>query len=125
MTPVPGPVTIGELLRTADLLLAGGVEASAASRHRGASLALRTTLEIAVNRAVEAQVTGLAQVSVRARMLCLRFYTDPETARRANAIWSQVCLACHYHRYEIGPTHAQVVAWRREVAALISLLADS
>jgi hypothetical protein len=125
VTPVPRPVTIGELLRTADLLLAGGVEASAASRYRGASLALRTALEIAVNRAVEAQVAGLAQVSMRARMLCLRFYTDPETARRANAMWSHVCLACHYHRYEIGPTHAQVVAWRHEVAALIPLLVGS
>jgi len=117
------PGSVNGLLRTADLLLGGGVDASAASRHRGAALALRTALEVAVDRVLEARVPGLAAVrSMRAKMLCLRHYAEPDTAWRANAVWCHVCLACHYHQYEIGPTHAQVLAWRHEVATLIPLL---
>ncbi|GAA2470994.1 hypothetical protein GCM10010406_03220 [Streptomyces thermolineatus] len=52
-------------------------------------------------------------------MLCLRFCVEPETARRAKAVWAHLCLGCHYHQYEIGPTRGQVLAWREEVEELV------
>jgi hypothetical protein len=115
-----GSTAIDELLLTADQLLSdAGVEASAAGRHRGASLALRTALEIAVDRTLDAAVPGLADITTRAKMLCLRCYTAATTARRANAVWSHLCLGCHYHQYEIGPTRDQVHSWRAEVSELV------
>ncbi|MEV8389802.1 MULTISPECIES: hypothetical protein [unclassified Streptomyces] len=115
--------SVEELLLTADRLLAGHLGATPAGRHRGASLALRTALEIAVDRALDAVVPGLADTTTRAKMLCLRCYTTAETARRAKAVWSHLCLGCHYHQYEIGPTHDQVRTWRAEVGELLGALA--
>ncbi|MFD8765123.1 hypothetical protein ACFV03_40285 [Streptomyces mirabilis] len=118
------PVTTAEeLLLTADRLLSGlRVGATPTGRHRGAALALRTALEIAVDRTLDAAVPGLADSTTRAKMLCLRCYTAEKTARRANAVWSHLCLGCHYHQYEIGPTRDQVRAWQAEVDELVGLL---
>ncbi|MET8331182.1 hypothetical protein [Streptomyces sp. NPDC005181] len=122
MTSTPG-ASIDELLLTADRLLSDpSVGATAAGRHRGASLALRTALEIAVDHTLEAAAPGLAAVTTRAKMLCLRCYTVATTARRANAVWSHLCLGCHYHQYEIGPTKDQVRTWRAEVGELVTEL---
>lgn len=62
---------------------------------------------------------GLSRTTTRAKLLCLRCYTAAATARRAGAVWSHLCLGCHYHQYEIGPTQDQVRAWRAEVEELI------
>ncbi|WP_406337690.1 hypothetical protein [Streptomyces sp. NBC_00649] len=119
MTTTP-KTSVEELLLTADLLLSDpNVGATAAGRHRGASLALRTALEIAVDRTLDAAVPGLTGITTRAKMLCLRCYIAATTARRTNAVWSHLCLGCHYHQYEIGPTRDQVRAWRTEVGALV------
>jgi hypothetical protein len=48
-------------------------------------------------------VPGLSRTTGRAKLLCLRCYTAPETARRVKSLWSHLCLGCHYHQYEIGP----------------------
>ena len=117
-----GATLAEDLLLTADRLLSSRIGATAAGRHRGASLALRTSLEIAVDHVLDAAVPGLDGVSVRAKLLCLRSYTATETARRASAVWSHLCLGCHYHQYEMGPTRAQVQYWRGEVGELVELL---
>ncbi|MET9878911.1 hypothetical protein ABZZ36_30395 [Actinacidiphila glaucinigra] len=115
--------SVEDFLLTADRLIAGHrLRATPAGRHRGASLALRTALEIAVDRTLEAAVPGLAHTTTRAKMLCLRCYTATNTARRANAVWSHLCLGCHYHHYEIGPTYDQVRTWRAEVGELVEVL---
>jgi hypothetical protein len=111
--------SVEDLLLTADRLLVGDLGATAAGRHRGAALALRTALEVAVGQVLDTAVPGLSRTSGRARMLCLRCYTAAETARRAKAVWSHLCLGCHYHQYEIGPTQDQVLAWRTEVGELV------
>ncbi|WP_037623227.1 hypothetical protein [Streptomyces aureus] len=118
------PITSAEdLLLTADQLLSGPhVAATPAGRHRGATVALRTALEIAVDRTLEAAVPGLASSTARAKMLCLPSYTAAATARRAHAVWAHMCLGCHYHQYEIGPSRGQVRVWRAEVGDLVALL---
>lgn len=72
--------------------------------------------------ATNAPPPGLARATMRAKMLCLRCYTPGETARRTRAVWSHLCLGCHYHQYEIGPTYEQVRAWRTEVGELVQTL---
>ncbi|MGI5119698.1 hypothetical protein ACQEU5_09225 [Marinactinospora thermotolerans] len=140
--------TICELLDTADRLVAddGGpasnglhsikagaavsgpptvLTATVASRCRGAAFALRAALESAVTARLTEHGAPhvIRRGNMRAALLWLRGCTEAGTARRAKAAWSQLCLGCHYHQYEIGPTQDQVRAWRGEVAALVALLA--
>ncbi|MFE9941141.1 hypothetical protein [Streptomyces hirsutus] len=120
-----GSVPAEDLLLTADLLLAGGLTGTtAAGRNCGACLALRTALEIGVDRVLDAAVPGLADATMRAKLLCLHRYTAERTARRTRAIWSHLCLGCHYHHYEIGPAYDQVRVWRVEVGELVRELAS-
>jgi len=116
--------TITELLQTADLLLAGHLRTSLAARNRGAALVLRTALEIAVDAALAAAEPGLSTPNMTAKLHCLRYYSTPTVATRARRAWSHLCVACHYHQYEIGPTRLQVQAWYAEVTTLSGLLGD-
>ncbi|MDV9172464.1 hypothetical protein R6V09_20450, partial [Streptomyces sp. W16] len=86
---------------------------------------LRATLEGAVVARLTAHGAPrtIREGSMRAALLWLRGCAEPGTARRAKAAWSQLCLGCHYHQYEIGPTEDQVRVWRTEVAAIVALLA--
>jgi hypothetical protein len=140
--------TICQLLDTADLLLADTGElatpvattipaatvldavpaastATAASRCRGAAFALRVALESAVaDRLTDHRAPrAIREGTQRAAFLWLRGCAEAGTARRAKAVWSQLCLGCHYHQYEIGPTEDQVRVWRTEVTAIAALLA--
>ncbi|MFG2900230.1 hypothetical protein ACGFZH_24490 [Streptomyces zaomyceticus] len=114
------PVSVEGLLLTADRLLDGELaEATTAGRHRGACLALRTALEIRVDRVLEAATPGLSRTTGRAKLLLLHSVVPAETARRAKALWAQLSLGCHYHLYELGPTYDQVRAWRTEADDLV------
>lgn len=131
--------TIRQLLDTADLLLkdfdGATVLAGAAvpvqttttvtNRCRGAAFALRIALESAVAQRLTADGAprAISAGTKRAAFLWLRGCVDAATARRAKAVWSQLCLGCHYHQYEIGPTPDQVRLWAIEVAAIVALLA--
>ncbi|MBK3647403.1 hypothetical protein [Streptomyces sp. MBT33] len=122
--------TIRQLLDTADLLLTDTGEpatstAATASRCRGAAFALRVALESAVADRLTAHRAprAIREGTQRAAFLWLRGCAEAGAARRAKAVWSQLCLGCHYHQYEIGPTEDQVRAWHAEVAAVIALLA--
>ncbi|WP_338672565.1 hypothetical protein V1460_05930 [Streptomyces sp. SCSIO 30461] len=99
--------------------------ATVASRCRGAAFALRAALESAVAARLSAHGAPrtIREGSMRAALLWLRGCAEAGTARRAKAAWSQLCLGCHYHQYEIGPTEGQVRAWRSEVTAIVALLA--
>jgi hypothetical protein len=138
--------TIRQLLDTADLLLTDTGEpamptattaparptaltavpaATATSRCRGAAFALRAALESAVADRLTAHSAprAIREGTQRSAFLWLRGCAEAGTARRAKAVWSQLCLGCHYHQYEIGPTEDQVRAWRTEVEAIVALLA--
>ncbi|MEU0400391.1 hypothetical protein ABZ318_09065 [Streptomyces sp. NPDC006197] len=113
------PASVEGLLLTADHLLHGELAGvTTAGRHRGACLALRTALELCVDRALEAAGPGRSRTTGRAKLLLLHSVAPAETARRAKALWSQLSLGCHYHLYELGPAYDQVRAWRAEAGDL-------
>lgn len=114
--------TVHQLLVTADRLLSDAPAAMAAGRYRGAAFALRTALEATVSDVLLQAPTGIRHGSTRAKFLCLRSCTEAQTARRAKAVWGLLCLGCHYHQYEIGPTEDQLQLWRAEVVLVIGLL---
>jgi hypothetical protein len=37
-------------------------------------------------------------------------------------VWVLLCLGCHYHQYDLGPTREEVLAWQAEVTAVTCLL---
>lgn len=116
----PSPASLESLLLTADRLLDGELAgATTAGRHRGACLALRTALELCVDRVLEAATPGLSRTTGRAKLLLLHVVVPTETARRAKALWAQLSLGCHYHLYELGPTYDQVRTWRTEADGLV------
>ncbi|MFF8015989.1 hypothetical protein [Streptomyces sp. NPDC007929] len=123
-----GPVTGGPATAGAGMAAPAAstaFTATTASRCRGAAFALRAALEgaVAARLAAHGAPRTIREGSMRAALLWLRGCTEAGTARRAKATWSQLCLGCHYHQYEIGPTEDQVRAWRTEVAAIVTLLA--
>jgi hypothetical protein len=123
MNPVDAAnADMAQLLATADRLLADAVPSMAAGRYRGAAFALRTALETALGDVLLAGPYGIRDTSTRAKLLCLRGCTDAETARRARGVWVLLCLGCHYHQYEIGPSKDEVLAWQAEAVAVIDQL---
>lgn len=94
----------------------------AALRFRGAAFALRAALEAAVAATLSAASVEVTAGGSRARFLGLRVCVDASTARRAKALWGALCLACHYHQYELGPSKEQVRSWHAEVVAVLGLL---
>ncbi|KOX00892.1 hypothetical protein ADK65_14235 [Streptomyces sp. NRRL B-1140] len=115
----------GEPAPPADTAVSAASATATASRCRGAAFALRAALESAVADRLTAHRVprAIREGTQRSAFLWLRCCAEAGTARRAKAVWSQLCLGCHYHQYEIGPTEDQVRAWHLEVAAVIALLA--
>jgi hypothetical protein len=116
-------VAVAQLLATADEFLTVESPTTAPCRHRGAAFALRAALESALDAALK--TTSLApapHTSILAKLLCLHGVANAETARRARAVWVLLCLGCHYHQYDLGPTREEVLSWRTEVAAVVELL---
>ncbi|WP_217165833.1 hypothetical protein [Streptomyces sp. AC512_CC834] len=116
------------LLATATTLLADGADADGpltpAGRDRGATYALRIALESSVDAALAAEEAGLGELrSMRAKLLCLHHYAGPARARRVSALWNRLSAGCKYHHDELGPSHAQVRAWRAAVECLATELA--
>lgn len=116
--------TVAGLLATADSLLTEdlGGPLTPAGRARGAAYALRIALEAAVDAALTAEDPGLRHVTTRAKLLCLRHYAGPGTARRVTALWNGLSTGCKYHHDEMGPSPAQVREWRAEGTALVAEL---
>lgn len=118
--------TITALLETADALLTGGLggdgSLTPAGCARGAAYSLRIALETAVDTTLTAREAGLGGITMRAKLLCLRHYAGPALAHRLNALWNRLSEGCKYHHDEIGPRHAQVLAWRVAVGTLVAEL---
>lgn len=110
------------LLAAADLLCGDDRLDLAAGRYRGATFALRSAVETAVDDALRAAPVDAEGGSIRAKFLCLRTCTEAETARRAKAVWCMLSQGCHYHHYELGPTGQQLRIWRDEVDQVLSHL---
>lgn len=123
--PTAAPVGFTALVATADALLSEtlGGPLTRVGRDRGAAYALRIALETVVDAALTAREPGLGNVSMRAKILCLRHYAGADVAHRVSALWNALSAGCKYHHDELGPSHAQVRAWRNSVAALVTELA--
>ncbi|WP_436791972.1 hypothetical protein [Yinghuangia sp. YIM S10712] len=114
---------VKQWLATAEQLTHDDASSTAAAlRFRGAAFALRAALEAAVAATLSSASVEVTAGGSRARFLCLRFCVDASTARRAKAVWGALCVACHYHHYELGPSKEQVLSWHADVVAVLGCL---
>ena len=89
---------------------------------RAAAFLMRMSLESAIDEFWAAKVPALRECSMRAQLLCLREYTDRHVAARADAVWSALSNACHYHHYELVPTAAELRDWHAEVSHIVKTI---
>lgn len=111
-----------ELLAGADRLLGTATVSITGVWPRAVALLLRHALEEALRRYWHTRQPRLAHCPTHAQALCLESYADPDTARRWSATWAGLSRACHYHGYELAPTHAELHAWRDDVERVIEAL---
>ncbi|MGW4170845.1 hypothetical protein ACWEGX_28505 [Streptomyces chartreusis] len=126
-TPSPSAFSLSstpeELLAGADRLLGTATVSITGVWPRAVALLLRHALEEALRRYWHIRQPRLAHCPTHAQALCLESYADPDTARRWSATWAGLSRACHYHGYELAPTHAELHAWRDDVERVIGALA--
>lgn len=77
----------------------------------------RAACENAVRARLEARGVEVGRAAMRSQLICLEA-VDPDSARKAESIWSQLSRACHHHAYDLAPTGAEVAGLLDEVATL-------
>jgi len=68
------------------------------------------------------ETAALADCPLRSQLICLPFYLEPDTAAQAAHTWAALSNACHYHRYELAPTAAELTSWIDDVTELVKQL---
>jgi hypothetical protein len=90
---------------------------------RAAALLTRQALESAIDEAWAQTEPAMAQVSMRAQLLCLSEYLDETVAEDAAYAWGALSNACHQRSYELAPTGAELVNLQAIVEQLIESVA--
>jgi len=86
---------------------------------RTAALLGRQALEYSLRQFWIARAPGVEKATMRAQLLCLPTYLDPDIARRARFAWHALSRACHHHAYELPPIESELQGWLDEVESLI------
>lgn len=68
---------------------------------------------------------GVEHATMRAQLLCLPGYTDPELAARICIAWHGLSRAGHHQAWEPPPTASELHSWLNEIEAFIMACADS
>ena len=87
---------------------------------RAAAWLTRSALEDLLADLVRAKGLGTGRAQARSILGCIEvlYATEaPELAAQAQYAWDRLSEACHYHAYELSPTHA-------EVQALVDLVSE-
>lgn len=69
-------------------------------------------------------VGGLAQISMKAQLICLGTYVDDSVAEDAAYLWSALSQACHHHPYDLSPTAGEMKALLVQSKELLAELAN-
>ncbi len=112
----------GTLLRASRDLLRYGDPVTAGVWPRASALLARQALEAALGGFWTRAAPGVADVSTRAQLLCLRGYADEATAARATHAWYALSRACHHDAYDLPPTGAELTNWIDDVETVLEAL---
>jgi hypothetical protein len=91
---------------------------------RTSAFLARQALERAISARWEAlpETAALADCPMRSQLICLPFYIERDTAAQAAHTWAALSNACHYHRYELAPTAAELTGWIDDAAGIVTQL---
>ena len=119
-------MTPGDLLAAARELMVRPDAGTVGVWPRTSAFLARQALEqaIAARWKAMSETAALANCSMRSQLTCLPFYLDPDTAGQAAHTWAALSNACHYHRYELAPTAAELTSWIDDVADLLEQLGN-
>lgn len=112
--------TPSDLLSTARQLLERPETAASGLWPRAAALLGRQALELLLRALWRRQAPGTEACSMRAQLICLPSYLEPELAGRVGYAWAALSGACHQHAYELAPTANELKRWLRVVEELAS-----
>lgn len=114
-------MTPASLLAAARELIARTDAATLGVWPRTSALLARQALEQAIRSRwlTEPQTAGLAACSMRTQLTCLPYYLDAASAGQVAYAWAALSSACHYHRYELAPTAAELTSWIDDVDRLL------
>jgi hypothetical protein len=87
---------------------------------RAAALLTRQALESAVDETWAQTEPAMADVSMRAQLLCLNEYLDETVAEDAAYAWAALSNACHQRSYELAPTGAELANLQAIVGQVIA-----
>ena len=90
---------------------------------RTAALLGRQALEHSLTLFWKQKAPGVEQANMRAQLLCLPVYADPDLARRVRYVWHALSGASHHHAYELPPLESELSGWLDEVQQLVSATA--
>lgn len=111
-----------ELLKNARDLIRYADPATGGRWPRASALLARQALEGALDDYWRAVAPGVERTSARAQFLCLRQFTDEETAERAYFAWTALSRACHHHVYELAPTAEELARWMEDVERVVNAM---
>jgi hypothetical protein len=112
-------MTPDAILTLAQSLLDRTDEETAGLWPRAAALLARQGLEAALDEFWGQKNLAFHDCSTSAQLLCLREFTDRESAGRLAHTWAALSRACHQHPYELAPENAELRAWLETVLSLV------
>jgi hypothetical protein len=112
---------VSELLRYAFEVHHGGHPTLGPSATRAVAMLARRALEDAVE--AELGLPPDTRTPFAVQLTALEVRRGPDLARRVSLVWSALSRMCHYHGYELAPTHNEVDGWLGEVQRLVATLA--
>lgn len=114
--------TPSELLEGARKLIEEADAETAGLWPRTAAVLARQALESAIEEFWLRTEPAVADCSMRAQLLALDLYADPDVAAQANHAWSALSGACHHHPYQLAPGTRDLAPWTATTSRLISAL---
>jgi hypothetical protein len=100
-----------QMVAAGRMLLGRPESATAGLWPRAAALLARQALEETMAGLWATRAPGVERCSMRAQLVCLPRYVDPDLAGRVAFTWSMLSAACHHHAYELSPTAGELARW--------------
>jgi hypothetical protein len=89
---------------------------------RCATWLIRLALEHALNRLWQARQPELVACPMRAQLLALGKFRNPDITSRVTELWQTLSWAAHHHPYELAPSAREIQGWLDEARLLIAEL---
>ncbi len=88
---------------------------------RAATHLTRQALEAGIDEIWRAKgYKGLPFAPMRAQLVCLPFFVEPDLAKRVAWTWQALSTAGHHHGYEMAPGAVDLTTWIATVRELLA-----